>query len=683
MRWIRWPEGTDHVEGRIAYGGDYNPEQWESSVWLEDARLMQQARVNFVTVGVFAWSRIQPHPDVWDFSWLDDVLDILHGHGVAVDLATATALAPPWLTHVHPEVAPVTADGVRLVHGSRQTWSHSSSEYRRHSLRLVERLAHRYANHPALSMWHISNEIGCHNARCYSAEAADRFRDWLQARYADLDALNDAWATDFWSQRYGDWSEIRVPARSTASVNPTQQLDFARFSSDQLRTQLRAEREILHRVTPEVPVTTNFMVMSHTKDMNYATWVDDVDVVSNDHYVWEKDPDARGELAFCADLTRGLAAGDPWVLMEHSTSAVNWQPVNLAKTSALMRQDSLAHVARGADAVCFFQWRQSRSGAERFHSAMVPHAGSDSEIFRRVVDLGADLERLAEIVGSRVRSQAAVLFDWESWWATALDGNPSDLVSYAEEARSWHRSLRAVGIGVDVVPTSTSLTDYGIVIVPTLYIADETLAARLRTFAESGGQLVVTYFSGIADIDNHVHLGGYPGAFRELLGIRVEEFRPLLDGHEVTISGSPAHGPFEHPARGRVWTEPVQLTDASSIAIFVDGPSAGYSAVTRVERGSGSAWYVCTSLDEHTREELVDEIGTEAGAPRLPGASNLIDVVRRDSGDQSYFFVFNHSDQRHEVPLAGFDLLTGTHHVGTVPVPGGGVAVIRADSATP
>ena len=316
-------------------------------------------------------------------------------------------------------------------------------------------MAERYAEHPALALWHVDNELGCHVPQDFSDHAAAAFRRWLESRYGSIEVLNEAWGTAFWSQRYGSFDEILPPRAAPTYPNPTQQLDFARYSSDELLAHYRALREVLAEVTPNVPATTNFMLSSATKWMDYFAWAGDVDVVANDHYVIAADPRGQIELAFAADLSRGVAGGDPWILMEHSTSAVNWQPRNRTKGPGEMLRNSLSHVARGADGIMFFQWRQSKAGAEKFHSAMVPHAGKDSDVWRGTVALGRALEALAEVAGSRVLNRVALVMDYPSWWASELDSHPTQALRYNEEMLRWYTALWDLGIGVDLVPTGT------------------------------------------------------------------------------------------------------------------------------------------------------------------------------------------------------------------------------------
>ncbi len=476
--WVRWPSVLRAgSEGPLGFGADYNPEQWPREVWDDDVRLMRQAGVNIVSLGIFSWARLQPAEDSWDFAWLDEVMDLLHAHGIAVDLATATASPPPWLSARHPEILPVTRTGETMWPGARQHWRPTSPVFRQHALAVVEAMAGRYADHPALAAWHVSNELGCHNLYDYSDDAAAAFRAWLSERYGDLDVLNHAWGTAFWSQRYSDWSQVLPPRLTPTIPNPTHQLDFKRFSSDALKDYLRAEREVLDRLTPEVPVTTNFMVMSNFTGLDYADWAAEVDFVSNDHYTVVGDR-ALDELSFSANLTSGLAGGQPWFLMEHSTSAVNWRAINPPKADGALVRDSLTHVAHGADAVCFFQWRQSVAGAEKYHSAMVPHGGEDTEIYRTVVRLGRHLERLAPVVGSRRRqARAAILFDIESLWALDLEANPSSSLSHRGEALDWYAAFLALGVRADVLPTVAPLEGYDVVVAPVLHVMPDRRAA--------------------------------------------------------------------------------------------------------------------------------------------------------------------------------------------------------------
>ncbi|MEW2635127.1 beta-galactosidase [Streptomyces sp. NPDC048389] len=666
--------GPDGDAGRrIAYGADYNPDQWPREVWDEDVRLMREAGVNIVSLAIFSWARVQPAEDRWDFGWLDEVMDLLHAHGIGVDLATATASPPPWLTTAHPEVLPVTASGETLWPGARQHWRPTSPVFRTHALRLVTALATRYADHPALVAWHISNELGCHNVHDYSDDAARAFRDWLRGRYETLDHLNTAWGTAFWSQRYSDWEQILPPRLAASHPNPTQQLDFKRFSSDALKDHLRAERDVLRRLTPHVPVTTNFMVMPGVKGMNYADWADEIDFVSNDHYV-HPGPQARDELSFSANLTSGISGGRPWFLMEHSTSAVNWQPVNLPKKDGELVRDSLLHVAHGADAVCFFQWRQSAAGAEKYHSAMVPHAGADSDVFRSVARLGRTLGELAPVAGSvREPARAAILFDWESWWASEQDSHPTSRLDYHREALDWYSALLDLGIRADVVPADTGLDRYRLVVAPVLHMIPATLAKRLTRYAENGGHLVTTYFSGIVDENDHVWLGGYPGALRDLLGVRAEEFGPLPDGSSV---------PLDDGTTGTLWTDRLTVTDPGTevLARYAAGEQAGRPAVTRRSTGTGSAGYVSTRLGRNGLTKLLPRLLAAAGVEsELPEeARGRVEPTVRTAAGSRYLFLVNRTDDRVTVPgLAGEVLVGEAAAPGALVVAPRGVTVLR------
>lgn len=664
-----WPRGG------IALGGDYNPEQWPREVWHEDVRLMREAGVTFATVGVFSWSWLEPEPGRYEMGWLDEVLDLLHEGGIAVDLATGTASPPPWFTHKYPDSRPVRSDGTRLWHGSRQAYCPSSTVFTEHAVALASEMARRYHDHPALAMWHVSNEYACHNLPCWCDVCAQAFRAWLLDRYGDLEHLNEAWGTAFWSQRYTDWEQVIPPRVTPTFANPTHQLDFWRFGSDALLAQYVAERDVLHALSPGVPVTTNFMTNDHFRLLDYARWAPEVDVVSTDHYVVHQPVgpvtgsryDPRAELSFSADLTRGLAGGRPWVLMEHSTSAVNWQPVNQAKAPGQMLLDSLAQVARGADTLGFFQWRASRAGAEKFHSGLVPHTGPSTKVFREVSELGAVCARLEQVLGSRVEAPVALLWDHASTRAATLQAVPSTAVDPGQVAHDLHAALRAAGVTCDVVHPGTDLSRYRVVLVPTLYLCTDEAAAAVAAAAEAGAQVLVTYFSGISDENDHVRLGGYPGAFRDLLGVRVEEFFPLPVGEQVALDDG---------GTGTLWSELLEAVDAEVVARYADGPLAGVPALTRRDVGAGAAWYCATRLDPEATARLVDAVCAAAGVGAPAGRPAHVEVVRRVDSERTWTFLLNHGDDA-EVALEGHDLVADRSVAGSWTLPAGAVAVVR------
>lgn len=652
--------------GTITLGCDYNPEQWDDGVWDDDIRLMRELGVDLVAINIFGWAQLQPEPGVFDFSRLDRIMAMLHEAGIRVNLGTGTASPPPWMARIHPETLPQFADGTLAWPGGRQAWCPSSPVFRQKALELVQAMAERYGEHPALALWHISNELGCHNALCYCDASARAFRVWLRERYRTLDAVNQAWGTAFWSQRYGTWEDILPPRATRSAGNPAHLLDFKRFSSDALLAYYQAEEAVL-RERSRAPITTNLMVTAHIQTQDYWSWAPHLDLIANDHYLDHRLADPLAELAFSADLTRGLAGGRPWMLMETSTSAVSWQPVNHAKREGELVRTALGHVARGADSICFFQWRASRSGAEKFHSALLPHSGTAGTGWAQSVELSALLDRLSPVVGSRVEARAAMVFSWNAWWAAEGDSQPSRLLRYLPEAHRYHRALRSLGVTVDLVAPGADLSAYDLVVVPTLYTLTDADAETIAAAAAAGSTVLITPFSGIVDEHDAIRPGGYPGAFRDLLGVVVDEFRPLAAEAGVRLGTG---------RRGTIWSEQLRVLDAEVRDSFVEGPASASPALTRRAVGAGAAWYVATVLDDEAARDLLLELCREAGIATLDLGEG-VDLVTRVSADDRYCFVINHRDAPVTVPCSGLDLVSGEHVTDATPVPAGGVRVIH------
>ncbi|MFI6513358.1 beta-galactosidase [Streptosporangium sp. NPDC050855] len=619
------------------YGGDYNPEQWPEPVWDEDVRLMREAGVNLVSLGVFAWARIQRAEGEFDFGWLDRVLDKLHAGGIGVNLATATASPPPWASRVYPEILPKDASGATYWPGSRQAYAPTSPVYRRLAAELVTAIAERYARHPAVVMWHVNNEYGCHLHADYSDNAAVAFRAWLRGRYDDIEALNDAWGTAFWSQRYGDFEEIVPPRLAPYSVNPAGLLDFKRFTSDALLGLYRMEKSIIRAAGGVQPVTTNLIGAFEPAD--YRSWAADLDLIADDSYPDPADPESFRGAAFTRDLMRSLKPGVPWVLMEQATDAVNWRPSNVPKAPGQMAALSVQAVARGADGVMFFQWRQSRSGSEKFHSAMVPHAGTGTRTWKEVVELGRSLAAFPRM-SAEVEAPVALLYDWQNRWAVENSDHPVRF-DHLAIVQQWHAAVHRRHVGVDVRHPGDDLSRYAVVIAPQLYLLTDASAANLASYVAGGGTLLLSAFSDVVDEHDRFPLGGFTTRLAATLGLRVTDFGalPLDDAHEaaaVTVSFDGAS------LKGRLFAEELDVVDATVLGRFGDGRLRGRPAFTSRVSGSGTAYYLATVPDEEGMRALTARILADAGV--RPVAEDLpphVEAVVRDG----YLFVVNHSGE--------------------------------------
>jgi beta-galactosidase len=553
----------------IFFGGDYNPEQWPEKVWADDVELMRQAHVNLVTVGVFAWSRLQPEPDRFDFGWLDRVLDTLDAGGIGVCLATPTASPPPWFTRLHPGDLPVTADGVRLTHGSRDTYCVNAPAYRAASLRIAGELAARYANHSAVRLWHVHNEYG---TTCYCDHCAAAFRVWLADRYGDPDALNDAWSTDFWSQRYGSLDEVLPPRATQYLGNPAQLLDYRRFVSDAMLGHYRAQRDVLR--TGDVPVTTNF-VLGGWVPVDHARWAREVDVVAVDDYP-SSVAGHLAERAFAADLARGWAGGEPWLLMEHAPGAVR-EPGGVVRPldTGQVRAAALTYLDGGAAGVMYFQWRASRGGAEQWHPAIVPHQGPDTPVFAEISALGAELTGRTPVP---VTATTALLYDEPTMWAWQAPHLPTRRIDYEATARRWHAALDGP---VDVLPPAAPLGDYRLVVAPLLYLLSADGHRALRAYVSGGGTLILTFGSALVDDCCRVT----PGALDDLIGARMVRHVPLLADEIVELAGT--------DAVGRHWID--ELTPAGADVLL--RTTDGRPVLTEHRFGAGIVRYLATDLD--------------------------------------------------------------------------------------
>ena len=652
------------------YGGDYCPEQWPPETWDEDVRLMQAAHFKVATVGVFAWASLQPAEDRFTFEWLDLVLDKLTAGGRYVVLATPSMAQPAWMSRAYPDVLRADPNGKRRHHGRRANYCPNSADYRRLAADLAGRLAERYAELPSLILWHVSNEYG---GACYCDTCAEGFRRWLARRYGSLEALNRRWWTAFWSHTYTDWGEIDPPYSDGETLTGGLTLDYRRFQNESMLECFKAERDAIRRHSTAVPVTTN--MMGPYFQLDYRTWAPELDVISWDCYPSPRaDP---GDIAFAHDLNRGLKDGDPFLLMEQTPSTQNWQPVNALRPPGALRLWSYLAVAHGADSVMYFQWRRGRGGAEKFHGAVIEHAGDPSaRVFREVAALGEELERVGpQVVGARTPSRVAVLFDWDNWWA--IDGavGPIRDKQYVATVQRWYRALWRRNIPVDVVFSDSKLDEYDVVIAPMLHLVKPDLPARVQAMVKGGGSFVATVFSGVVD-ETDLAFEGYPGPLRPLLGIWVEEVDALHEDESnriVMVDDSGSYG------CGRL-CEIVRLEGAHALATYGDDFYAGTPVVTRNRIGNGHADYIATDPEDRFLDDYLGGLLARHDIRAPLEAPAGVEVAVRTRDGRRLLFVLNHTDEEARVVLPGGtelrDAMSGMAVSGSLRLPARDVRVL-------
>ena len=641
---------------RILHGGDYNPEQWPKEIWDQDVRLMREANVNVATLPVFGWSALQPGEDVYTFEWLDDVVGKLDAAGMKLCLATPTASMPPWMAHKYPQTQRADRDAhrIRRPRGNRQNTCPNSCDFRRLSGGIARKMAERYGKHPALVLWHVSNEYA---NPCYCVTCAAEFRQWLERRYNTLAELNDRWSTSFWGSRYSAWEQIDPPYHDGHGALQALRIDYDRFQSESMLDCFRVEKAVLREITPTVPVTTN--MMGFFKPLDYHKWAVEMDVSSWDSYPSHDHTPA--DIAFAHSLMRGAKENEPWLLLEQTPSQANWQAYNSLKRPGAMRLWSYQAIAHGSDAVMYFQWRQSRGGAEKFHGAIVPHEGSTrSRVFREVAALGRELKALGtQTLGGRVKSEAALLFDWENWWAIEHSIGPSVDLKYHPQAATFFAALHALSISTDVMSPSADLSRYKLVVAPMLYMVKPGAAEKLSAFARGGGTLVLSYFSGVVNENDRVQLGGYPGPLRELAGVWVEEIDPLPPERTSCVVLASSFGDLRGEHTCTLLCERLHPETAAAIATYGDDFYAGEAAITHNRFSGGHVYYVGTALEPAALRMLIAEIAKRAGvSPLLPEPVEGIEATVRVSPDgKPLLYVLNHTDKPVRVRLP-----EGEHH---------------------
>lgn len=637
------PNNLSPLLSHLWHGADYNYEQWLDypEVLSEDFRLMNLAHCTAMSVGIFSWALLEPFEGRYDFGWLDRLMDELFKHGIRAILATPSAAPPAWMAAQYPEIQRMNALGQRIPHRGRQNFCRTSPVYRHKVKEINTLLANRYKDHPALLLWHVSNEYG--STACYCPTCLADFRRWLVDRYGSLDAVNRAWWTTFWSHRYEHWNEINPVDPSNNGL----MLDWQRYNSDQVHDFYKMEIAPLRQRTPNIPITTNFM----RPDVGLDYWkiAEDVDIACWDSYPeWHVNDDVQTacETAFYHDLHRSYKQ-QPFYLLESSPSQTNWQALSRLKRPGLLKLASAQALAHGAMGVNYFQWRQSRGGEEKFHGAVVAHRGGESaRTFREVVEAGEMLAAWPALAAARTPARVGIVYDFENEWALSLAHLPRKVnKEYQATCIEHYRHFWQRGIPADVINAHQDLSKYALVVAPMLYLLNEATAARLAEFVRAGGTLVTTYMTGWVNETDLVHLGASP--MEEVWGFKLVEYDTFgaAQGNGVTCAENTLG------LTGSVWcgrfADLLEPTTAHVLATYTQDFYAGQAAITVNAFGQGQAYHLGTQVDEAFLGAFYDRVGARLGlasawAGPLPHG---VSIQTRETDQQQFIFLMNFTDQ--------------------------------------
>ena len=653
-------------EKRLLHGGDYNPDQWLDypDTLKDDLRLMKLANVNTMTVGIFAWSALEPTEGNYNFEWLDKIIDDVYNQGGRVILATPSGARPAWLSEKYPEVLRTNDRREKMLHGGRHNHCFSSPIYREKTQNMNYKLAERYGNHPALIMWHVSNE---YSGDCHCELCQENFRDWLKNKYKTIENVNKAWWGPFWSHTYTDWSQIESPSSIGENAVHGLNLDWKRFVTDQTIDFYENEAKPLRELTPNVPITTNFMADTDDlipfQSLNYDKFSKHVDILSWDcypawHNDWETTKDLATKVGFINDLYRSLKQ-QPFLIMECTPSGVNWHNVNKAKRPGMHTLASMQLLAHGSDSVLYFQWRKSRGSSEKFHGAVIDHDNSEeNRVFKEVSQVGEILDKIKEIKGSMKQSKVAIIYDWENDWAL------KDAQGFGKESRRYPQTLQShykyfwdKNISVDVVTPQQDLSKYSLVVAPMMYMMTEETMDRFRDYVKNGGVLVGSYLSGLVNETDLTYLGGWPKTLQETYGIDAKEIDTLYPKDKNSIKFG--NESFEVVDYCTI----IEAKEAEVLAKYEEDFYKNTPAITKNNLEKGKAYFIGARTNQEFLSKFYDEIVKDLHINEVEDfiSEGGISIQIRENKDAKYYFVMNFTEEEKNIGIKGsyLNLISG------------------------
>lgn len=662
------------------HGGDYNPEQWREypGIFEKDIELMKKAHCNCMSVGIFSWASLEPEEGVFTFDWLQKVIDTLYENGIYTVLATPSGGKPNWLVQKYPEVAQVNTHGMREHNRFRHNFCKSSPLFREKIKIIDEKLAERFANHPGVVMWHISNEFS--GSGCYCENCRQAFIEWLKQRYVTLEKLNHEWWSTVWSHNYTDWDQIYPPSELGDTTSTAICLDWRRFNTYLTVDYMKTEIDAVKKYNPDIPVTTNMMPLFF--DLDYFKFKDSIDLSALDCYPsWHGPTDdisVASSTALCYDVARSLKPDRPFVLMESTPSTMNWKPASKLKRPGVHKLSSLQAIAHGSNTVQYFQFRTCRGGPEKFHGAIVDHYGNDkSRVFNEVADLGKTIKKIGEVYNSVVKNDVSILFDWENRWALDHTDGPRNCgMKYEQTIEKHHRYFWKNSIGTDIVDEDCEIDHYKLLVAPLMYMLRPKFAEKLRSFVENGGILILSYFSGIVNESDLCYLNGFPGLISDMAGLNIMETDALYDGQTVSVEFN-----------GKAYTakeicDIINTDTAETLGTYTSEFYAGTPAVTVNNYGKGKVYFIAARMEEDFIDEFYSCVLSNTDIKSVVSGELPYGVVatRRVGENSEYIFIqnFNTSSAVISLEKAYTDILSGETVTGEIKMPEYGILILKA-----
>jgi beta-galactosidase len=676
------------------FGADYHPEHWvwpyagteedPEARWRRDAELMVAAGINAVRMGEFCWGLYEPHEGEYDFAWMRRALDVMHQAGLKVVLGTPTAAPPLWVAKKYPGVLPLDDRGLALHEGTRHAYCMNSGVYWELSRKIVTALAQALGNHPALIAWQIDNGIGGHGTEfSFNEESRRDWQNWLKMKYETIENLNAMLGTRFWSQIVSDWDEVPMPMVAPTVHNPALVLDWMRFSSDTCVQYVKMQADLLHDLTPGMPVTTNLRALSRHYD--HFDMAEALDFVSLDTYAALKNRPADNAVEF--DIMRSLKkasirmpdAEEGFWVIEQKAGNVNWQEVNALQRPGMVRLITYQLLSRGAAGMFYFFWRSPRIGSEKFYGGVLTHDGrGDNRVYREIAQIGEEMKLLAPALkGTQVMAETCILYSHPNVWTLRQPMQPNKHFSQREHIMLFYNALHDRNIPVDFARPTEDLSKYKVVFAPSLHMLEGGEADRLKLYVHQGGTLVATFNTALVDEHCIAPDTGYPHDMTDLFGLEVTEFDPLPLDEENHLAFK-ADFPVSHLHAARIWCDIIEPKECQVLGTFTRDFYAGRPAMTINRFGEGTAIYIGTMCHQAFYYDLVTWLRQRCSLFPLLKVPDTVEVSLRQKDDTRIYFLLNH--QNSPIRITFFkpmhDFLTGATLTGNFDLPPHGVLVL-------